>query len=92
MTENLIGAVAGMTFALCIGLLITLSKAHQAILRIEGRVNALMNQSGIDSHEMAAEEAKKLARAGKKIEAIKAYRDLTGCGLSEAKMKVEEMM
>jgi len=42
MTENLIGAVAGMTFALCIGILITLSKSYQAILRIEGRVNALM--------------------------------------------------
>jgi len=92
MTENLIGAVAGMTFALCIGILITLSKSYQAILRIEGRVNALMKQSGIDSHEMAVEEAKKLAQAGKKIEAIKVYRDLTGCGLAEAKMKVDEMI
>jgi len=41
---------------------------------------------------MAVEEAKKLAQAGKKIEAIKVYRDLTGCGLAEAKMKVDEMI
>ena len=41
--------------------------------------------SGIPSHVVA------LAREGKKIEAIKAYREATGVGLAEAKQAVEQL-
>ncbi|MSR54401.1 MAG: hypothetical protein EXS09_14090 [Gemmataceae bacterium] len=51
-----------------------------AIKRIDGRINALLKQSGIDSSALAFEEATRLAKEGKNIEAIKAYREFTGCG------------
>src|SRR6187549_3387195 len=92
MGDNPVGWLIGATLCLTVVILSVLIRAHLAIQRIEGILNALVKQSGIDPLAVAAEEATKLAKEGKKIGAIKAYRNFTGCGLAEAKMRVEAMM
>lgn len=82
---NVLGWVIGGT----IGYLIL--RAAAVTSRIERKLDLLVRHSGIDLDRAAADEAAALSRAGKKIEAIKAYRELTGCGLAEAKAKVENL-
>lgn len=91
MFDNLLGSMTGLTLGLCIGMLITIARTHIAVSRIEGRMNVLLKHSGIDVNAFAIEQAADLARAGKKIEAIKVLREFTGCGLAEAKQKVENL-
>jgi hypothetical protein len=43
------------------------------------------------STEMAMAEVQRLARAGRKIEAIRVYREATGAGLAAAKSAVEDL-
>jgi ribosomal protein L7/L12 len=60
--------------------------------RIERKLNALMRHAGIDPAQglPLSEHVKDLARdPGRKIQAIKAYREETGVGLKEAKDAVE---
>jgi hypothetical protein len=92
MGENLLGFTTAMTLGLCFALLFLLARTQMAVARIEGRLNALLKHSGIDANAMALEQATSLMRDGKKIEAIKALRDMTGCGLAEAKQKVESLL
>jgi ribosomal protein L7/L12 len=82
---NLLGWVIGGA----IGFLVLRAAAISS--RLERKLDVLLRHSGVDLARVAAEEATTLNRAGKKIEAIKAYRELTGCGLAEAKAKVESL-
>jgi ribosomal protein L7/L12 len=91
MFDNLLGSMVGVTFGLCLGILITLARTHASVSRIEGRLNVLLKHSGIDAQAYAIEQAIDLVRAGNKIEAIKTLRQFTGCGLAEAKQKVESL-
>jgi ribosomal protein L7/L12 len=62
--------------------------------RLTRQVAMLADQLGIDLEELepaASGEVALLVQRGKKIEAIKAYRDATGAGLKEAKDAVEAM-
>lgn len=91
MYDNLLGAMIGVTFGLCLGILVTLARTHASVSRIEGRLNALLKHSGVDASAYAIEQAIELKHAGKTIEAIKVFREFTGCGLAEAKQKVEAL-
>lgn len=82
---NLLGwAIGGM-----IGYLVL--RAAAVTSRLERKLDVLLRHSGVDLAAAAIAEAAALKRAGKLIEAIKAYRELTGCGLAEAKAKVESL-
>jgi ribosomal protein L7/L12 len=82
---NVLGIMIGLIVAYVV------LRAAAVVSRIERKLDLLIRHSGIDLDKIAADEAAALARAGKKIEAIKAYRELTGCGLAEAKAKVESL-
>jgi ribosomal protein L7/L12 len=56
---------------------------------VEQKVDAILKHLGIEWKDQVSERVKELARAGKKIEAIKMYREETGAGLKEAKDAVE---
>jgi Ribosomal protein L7/L12 C-terminal domain len=58
---------------------------------INRKLNLLMKHSGMNLQETALREAQPLMRDGKKIEAIKRYREITGAGLAEAKAAVEKL-
>jgi len=70
------------------------------IARLEEKVALLMRRIGIEDDAAGASdsspllqhaEVERLIRAGRKIEAIKAWRESTGVGLREAKEAVEEL-
>jgi ribosomal protein L7/L12 len=82
---NLLGWVIGLTVVFLV------ARAAAVASRLERKLDVLLRHSGVDLERLAVEEATALNRAGKKIEAIKAYRELTGCGLAEAKAKVESL-
>jgi ribosomal protein L7/L12 len=61
------------------------------LARLEKKTDFLLKHAGLDLDALAGKEIAELLRAGKKIEAIKAYRELTGVGLAEAKTYVETL-
>jgi ribosomal protein L7/L12 len=87
--DAIAGSIVG--FVLGIGLAVVGLRVSAVSGRLERKLDALLRHAGIDLPKLAAEEAAALARAGRKIEAIKLYREYTGCGLAEAKAKVESL-
>lgn len=66
------------------------SPAIEARLRtIERKLDAIMASLGITLDEAPDDDLRELVRAGRKIEAIKLYRERTNCGLKEAKDYVD---
>lgn len=66
------------------------SPATDARLRaIEKKLDAIMASLGITLDEAPDDDLRELVRAGRKIEAIKLYRERTKCGLKEAKDHVD---
>jgi ribosomal protein L7/L12 len=59
------------------------------LIRIERQLQALLDHFQIELPDDGFDEVRQLAAAGKKIDAIKLYRQLTGAGLAEAKSFVE---
>jgi ribosomal protein L7/L12 len=87
--EGIVLGILGLILGLAVTFLVL--STVTAAGRMERKLDALIRHAGIDLTKLAAEEAAVLARAGKKIEAIKVYREYTGCGLAEAKAKVESL-
>jgi hypothetical protein len=80
-------AILGMTICLAV----VQGRAQDRLVRLERKVDALLKQAGIDPTPPVSQEVGDLARQGKKIEAIKLYREQTGAGLAEAKEQVEAL-
>lgn len=66
------------------------------LARLERKVDAILAHLGIEVEEAEAgggadgmDDIRALAESGRKIEAIKLYRERTGAGLAEAKEAVE---
>jgi hypothetical protein len=78
-------AVFGMT--MCV--LIVQGRAQDRLGRLERKLDALLKHQGIDLYSQLPPEITELLRQGKKIEAIKLYRETTGVGLAQAKDQVE---
>lgn len=82
---NLLGWLIGGAVAFLV------MRAAAVTSRLERKLDLLLRHTGVDLPAVAVAEATALMKAGKKIDAIKAYRELTGCGLAEAKAKVESL-
>lgn len=62
--------------------------------RLERKLDAILVHLGVEFPDMSPElrqEIQQLVNQGKKIEAIKLYREQTGAGLKEAKDAVESL-
>jgi len=59
------------------------------LARLERKVDFVMQALGIVMEDDSLDEVRNLMQTGRKIEAIKRYRELTGVGLAEAKQAVE---
>ncbi|MFM7096899.1 MAG: ribosomal protein L7/L12 [Gemmataceae bacterium] len=59
--------------------------------RVERKLDAIINHMGIVINSGVDPQLLELVREGKKIEAIKLYRESTGVGLKEAKDFVESL-
>lgn len=91
MTEILLPSASGLTIGILAVMcwVILTVKANEA--RLERKIDLLLDHAKIDIATIAIQKAESLVRAGKKIEAIKAYRELTGADLAEAKAMVEKI-
>ena len=58
---------------------------------IEKKLDELLRAAGISVDDPVDSEIRDLARNGRKIEAIKLYRERAGCGLAEAKAIVDSL-
>ncbi len=91
MAEYLAGLGFGLAFGAIVLILVAVGSLSNTVSRLERKVDALLRHSGVDISEVATTEARRLLGAGKKVAAIKVYRQHTGCGLAEAKAKVESL-
>jgi ribosomal protein L7/L12 len=91
MPETIAAWASGFSFGLLVFAFWLIAKTSASVARQERKLDALLKHSGVDLSTLAAREAEALIRAGRKIEAIKLYRELTGAGLAEAKAAVEKL-
>ncbi|MGW5444800.1 ribosomal protein L7/L12 [Streptomyces asiaticus] len=68
-----------------------IQKIQRRADRIERKLDLILGHLDIQVAEPGLERVMDLVRQGKKIEAIKVYRELTDAGLKEAKDAVERM-
>ncbi|MYS42987.1 hypothetical protein GTY23_17435 [Streptomyces sp. SID5998] len=68
-----------------------LTRADRRLARIEHKLDLILDHLGLREEDPRLDEVAVLARAGRTIEAIKTYREITGAGLKEAKDAVDRM-
>ncbi|WNM28996.1 ribosomal protein L7/L12 [Streptomyces sp. Li-HN-5-11] len=67
------------------------TRTDRRLARIERKLDLIMDHLDLREEDPRLDEVAGLARAGRKIEAIKAYREATGAGLKEAKDAVDRL-
>jgi ribosomal protein L7/L12 len=87
--------VALLPSLIALGVSLTLSqqdkRTNARLARIERKLELIMHHLGLVEPEPELPEVLRQLEHGRKIHAIKAYRQATGEGLKEAKDAVEEM-
>jgi ribosomal protein L7/L12 len=68
-----------------------IARLTDTVRRAERKLDIFMRCSGFDPAQIATLEAESLVRAGRKVEAIKVYRELTGASLAKAKEVVDRL-
>jgi ribosomal protein L7/L12 len=68
-----------------------LGRVDRRLARVERKLDAIADRLGVPVEEPELAEVTELLRQGKKIQAIKAYRDSTGADLKEARDAVERL-
>ncbi|MFD8301697.1 ribosomal protein L7/L12 [Streptomyces sp. NPDC059690] len=68
-----------------------ISRADKRVARVERKLDLIIEHLGIDASEPWNDEVAALLRDGKKIQAIKVYREATGADLREAKEAVDRL-
>jgi ribosomal protein L7/L12 len=66
-----------------------LARVDRRLVRMERKLDAIAGHLGVDVAEPGLPEVAALLREGKKIQAIKVYRERTGADLKEARDAVE---
>jgi ribosomal protein L7/L12 len=91
MPETILGAVTGLTMGIVFVLIFIVTRTSAGVARIEHKLDLLLKHSGVDIVGASADRIVSLVREGKKIEAIRLYREMSGCSLAEAKAHVESL-
>ena len=68
-----------------------ISQSDRRVARVERKLDLILDHLGLREDDPRLDEIAALARDGKKIQAIKMYREVTGAGLKEAKDAVERL-
>ncbi|WBO66058.1 ribosomal protein L7/L12 [Streptomyces camelliae] len=66
-------------------------RADQRLARVERKLDLIMEHLDLHEENPRMDEVAALVREGKKIQAIKVYRESTGAGLKEAKEAVDRL-
>jgi hypothetical protein len=72
----------------------TLQRRLDRLSRIDGKLDVILKHLGVrfDPYQEIPADALAALREGRKIEAIKQYRHVTGVGLAEAKDAIDEAL
>ncbi|MEV4445784.1 MULTISPECIES: ribosomal protein L7/L12 [Streptomyces] len=84
--------LAMIVFACYSGLEGRLSRNDRRIARVEKKLDRILDHLGLAEADPELEQVAALARDGRKIQAIKVYREVTGAGLKEAKDAVDRLV
>jgi ribosomal protein L7/L12 len=84
-------AVVVVVLAGVAGIESRISRADRRMARVERKLGLILDHLGLREEDPRLEEVTRLLRAGKRIEAVKVYREATGSGLKEAKDAVDRM-
>jgi ribosomal protein L7/L12 len=84
-------ALAAIMIASFAGLDSKLGRTDRRIARVERKLDLIIDHLGLQPDDPELSQVTAFLRDGKKIQAIKAYREATGAGLAEAKEAVERM-
>ncbi|MFB7502854.1 ribosomal protein L7/L12 [Streptomyces broussonetiae] len=68
-----------------------ITQADQRLARVERKLDLIMEHLDLREENPRMDEVLALVREGKKIHAIKVYRESTGAGLKEAKEAVDRL-
>lgn len=68
-----------------------MSRVERRIAGLERKLDTVLDHLGVKPAEPEFEQVNAFLREGKKIQAIKAYRESTGADLKEAKEAVERL-
>jgi ribosomal protein L7/L12 len=68
-----------------------LSRTDRRLARVERGPDLALDHLGLREEDPRPDEVAALARAGRRVEAIKAYREATGAGPREAKEAVDRL-
>ncbi|WP_369389002.1 ribosomal protein L7/L12 [Streptomyces sp. CG1] len=69
-----------------------ISRADRRVARVEHKLDLILDHLGLREDDPRMDEVIALARDGKKVQAIKVYREMTDAGLKEAKEAVERLV
>ncbi|MFG2309078.1 hypothetical protein ACGFS9_10450 [Streptomyces sp. NPDC048566] len=82
---------AALLLACLSGLQVRIERTQRKIARVERQLDLVLGHLGIQEEQSWQPQVGALLREGRKIEAIKVYRQVTGASLLEAKEAVERM-
>ncbi|MBY8342993.1 ribosomal protein L7/L12 [Streptomyces spinosirectus] len=68
-----------------------ISRQDRRMARVEHKLDLVLGHLGLSEPEPWSDEINALLVEGKKIQAIKVYREATGAGLKEAKEAVDKL-
>ncbi|GAA3061187.1 ribosomal protein L7/L12 [Streptomyces olivoverticillatus] len=69
----------------------SIKRTERRIARVERKLDLILDHLGLSETEPELAQVTEHLRNGKKIHAIKAYREITGADLKEAKEAVDRM-
>jgi ribosomal protein L7/L12 len=83
--------LAGLMIASFAALESKLGRTDRRVARVERQLDLILDHLGVREDPQHLPQVTALLREGKKIQAIKAYREATGADLKEAKDAVDRM-
>ncbi|MFH0517305.1 ribosomal protein L7/L12 [Streptomyces sp. M41] len=84
--------LAAVAFVMLLGMENRISRTDRRLARVERKLDLIVDHLGLREEDPRMDEVVALARSGKKIPAIKTYREITGAGLKEAKEAVDRIV
>ncbi|MFI1763566.1 ribosomal protein L7/L12 [Streptomyces sp. NPDC020800] len=84
-------ALALAVLGLALSTVSRFARADERLARVERKLDLIIQHMDLREELPRMDEVNALVREGKKIQAIKVYREATGAGLREAKEAVERL-
>ncbi|MEU5537273.1 ribosomal protein L7/L12 [Streptomyces sp. NPDC020362] len=84
-------ALALAVLGLALSTVSRFTRADERLARVERKLDLIIQHMDLREELPRMDEVNALVREGKKIQAIKVYREATGAGLKEAKEAVERL-